>query len=463
MKNLLIIFLSIVLFSCDDFVDETPKGNLIPKTVDDFGQMLDDFDPYNGNMIAWGPGNTILMTDDSKLTDATSLVVRLPGVSSYKWDEYMYESTENDKDWNAFYHVIYLCNYILENIDTASEGASFDRDIVKGSALVNRAYAYFSLVNLYAKHYDTTTATTDLGVPMPLNSDINIKYGRSSVEDVYIQIQTDLETATPLLGVKIENNYSFRPTRQGAYAFLSRLYLYKGEYEKALKNADEVKAIRSDLFDYNELSQFVEGQPDFGFENWAEWEGWKISDVLLFRWENTFTDQYFVSDELFALYDQATDLRFKNFFTNFKYYSFSTDPNGYRFSDIGDVNRGFSLGEVYLIEAEAKVREGDVNGALTALNALRSKRYVAGSPEIVESDSENLLRIILEERRRETRFMGLRWFDLKRLNKDDRFKKTITHTLFGETYTLEPGDNRYVLAIPRNVIELNPLIEQNPR
>jgi len=166
---------------------------------------------------------------------------------------------------------------------------------------------------------------------------------------------------------------------------------------------------------------------------------------------------------LFALYDQATDLRFKNFFTNFKFYSFSIDPNGYRFAGNGDVNRGFSMGELYLIEAEAKVRDADVNGALTALNALRSKRYVAGTPDVAESDPDKLLRIILEERRRETRFMGLRWYDLKRLNKDSRFQKTISHTLFGETYTLEPGDNRYVLAIPRNVIELNPLIEQNPR
>ena len=80
-----------------------------------------------------------------------------------------------------------------------------------------------------------------------------------------------------------------------------------------------------------------------------------------------------------------------------------------------------------------------------------------------ERDPEKLLNLILDERRRECICEGTRWFDLKRLNKDPRFAKTITHTLYGETYTLEPDDNHYVLPIPLIVTNQNPLIEQNPR
>ena len=35
------------LTSCQDFLDETPKGTIIPKTVNDFGMMLDNYDYDN--------------------------------------------------------------------------------------------------------------------------------------------------------------------------------------------------------------------------------------------------------------------------------------------------------------------------------------------------------------------------------------------------------------------------------
>ena len=58
-------------------------------------------------------------------------------------------------------------------------------------------------------------------------------------------------------------------------------------------------------------------------------------------------------------------------------------------------------------------------------------------------------------------FKGMRWFDLKRLNKDPRFAKTVTHSYFEGTYTLEPNSPHYVLPFPLKVINANPLIEQN--
>ncbi|WP_461633377.1 hypothetical protein [Labilibaculum euxinus] len=41
--------------------------------------------------------------------------------------------------------------------------------------MLNRAHSFFILVNLYAEHYDENTASAALGVPMPLESDTNIK------------------------------------------------------------------------------------------------------------------------------------------------------------------------------------------------------------------------------------------------------------------------------------------------
>lgn len=462
MRNIYLVFISLLLFSCESFVEETPKGNLIPETVDDLGMILDAFDPYDDNAITYSHANSILMSDDSRLPDIVASGVSSAGQNAYVWADHLYEPTSDDRDWNGFYHVIYLCNYILENIDNAPEGDGvYGRNFVKGNALVNRANSYFVLVNLYGKHYDSNTSSTDLGVPMPLESDINLTYARSTVKEVYDQVRQDLEEAAELLSNTAD--YTFQGTKPAALGLLARLHLYQGNYKKAWEYAEQVRTLMPELMDYNTIGQETPGQPDFGITNWPPFSGWEKPDVIFFKWESDFSSQYYVSDELLALMDQTVDLRFINFFTDYKYNSFDQDPNGYRCSDIADFNRGISLGEVVLTEAEAKLRDNDVNGALLALNAVREKRYVAGTPELTETNPDALLQLILDERRRETLFKGLRWFDLKRLNKDPKTAKTITRTLFGESYTLEPGSKRYVLPIPRKVIELNSLIEQNPR
>jgi starch-binding outer membrane protein, SusD/RagB family len=70
--------------------------------------------------------------------------------------------------------------------------------------------------------------------------------------------------------------------------------------------------------------------------------------------------------------------------------------------------------------------------------------------------------VILQERRKELPFTAdVRWEDLRRLNKDPNFQKTIVRVLNGTTYTLPPNDPKYVLPIPENEVQLSGL-QQNP-
>jgi hypothetical protein len=53
---------------------------------------------------------------------------------------------------------------------------------------------------------------------------------------------------------------------------------------------------------------------------------------------------------------------------------------------------------------------------------------IAGNQPLVAATKDDALRMALEERRRETAYQGsTRLIDLKRLNKDPRFAKTVTH------------------------------------
>ncbi|MGN0019982.1 MAG: RagB/SusD family nutrient uptake outer membrane protein, partial [Sphingobacterium hotanense] len=119
--------------------------------------------------------------------------------------------------------------------------------------------------------------------------------------------------------------------------------------------------------------------------------------------------------------------------------------------------------ELLLIRAECFARLGKISQALQNLNALLAKRWKSGSfVPFSEKTPEDALKIILDERRKELVFRGLRWSDLKRLNKEPRFAVTLKKTIADKEYVLPPNDNRYVFPIPSAVIKMSG-IEQNPR
>lgn len=463
------IYLLIVLWtavSCSNFLDETPKGTLIPQTVNDFGLMLDDYDIYGGgqNKIVMGPTVIAMMDDDVWVSDSEEKLARYQqaGLRAYRWENTIFTMSEDDFNYNDFYHCIYICNYILNNLDGAEEGGAFTKDYVRGAASFHRAYAYFCLVNMYAKHWDAETAETDLGVPLYLGSNINDQVGRATVAEVYDQIFKDLEVAESTLNET--ESLTTRPTLAAVYGLYARIYLYQGKFEECWQEARKSREITGEPEDYSSFYVYTPGLPDWGIGGMSYMD-WEWPDVVIYKGGSAklSAGDYNLSTELIGLFNKETDLRWQLFVTDYDYYVMTPGSDYYRIAAMYHPNNpGINVGEMWITEAEALCREGDIDGALFALNTLRKKRYVAASyTDITERDPETLLNLILEERRRELMFKGMRWFDLKRLNKEPRFAKTVTHELLGETYTLEPNSPHYVLPFPSKVIAANPLIKQN--
>ncbi|HEY0177744.1 MAG TPA: RagB/SusD family nutrient uptake outer membrane protein, partial [Pedobacter sp.] len=71
------------------------------------------------------------------------------------------------------------------------------------------------------------------------------------------------------------------------------------------------------------------------------------------------------------------------------------------------------------------------------------------------------LRIVLQERRKELIMRGIRWMDIKRLNKEGA-NITLTRKLNGNVYTLPANDLRFALPIPDDVIAFSGM-KQNLR
>jgi hypothetical protein len=97
------------------------------------------------------------------------------------------------------------------------------------------------------------------------------------------------------------------------------------------------------------------------------------------------------------------------------------------------------------------------------LNTLLSNRWNSSFVPRTAANAAEALAIILTERRKELPFRGTRWTDLRRLNKDSRFAKTLIRPMNTISYTpLAPGDVRYTLLIPQAAIDLGG-ITQNVR
>ena len=61
---------------------------------------------------------------------------------------------------------------------------------------------------------------------------------------------------------------------------------------------------------------------------------------------------------------------------------------------------------------------------------------------------------MLTERRKELLFRGVRWVDVKRLNKEG-YGISLQRTIDGQTYRLGPNSLRFALPIPEDVIAMS--------
>ncbi len=340
------------------------------------------------------------------------------------------------------------------------EDATFDQKrSLRAEALLGRAFEYLTLVNAYGNHYDVNTAETDPGVPLMLNKDINqSNLTRATVQQVYDQISQDLDTAALYLPDKQKTAY--RASKPVGLGMLARMYLYMGNYNEALKYAKLSLTENSSLLD---LRNYSVVQPDWSIGRIDVPYGADNPENIYIRlapWTFGFSGTSFGSDELVALFDHDNDMRFKLFFSN---YAWGVNYDNYLWLPYIYANMAMSVPEIILIAAECEARVGSKDQAMLYLDQLLECRIVGYQPQTVATNQEALDKV-LTERRKEMCMLGCtRVIDLKRLNRESRYAKTITHVANGQTYTLEPNSPRYIFPIPPKVLSFNPNMQPNER
>ena len=136
--------------------------------------------------------------------------------------------------WNQIYGVIANANFILEyEGKIASQQDAEEIAELFAHAYAIRAYCYSVLMQYFAPNFGD--ANQNLGVPYPTTFDINAKLPRSTVNEVYNGILSDL-TAAKTNMLTNNGNKKFNP--ETIDLLTARVYLYMKNYPKAIEFAD---------------------------------------------------------------------------------------------------------------------------------------------------------------------------------------------------------------------------------
>lgn len=453
MKRICVTLLVLTMgtMSCRKFVEvEQPNLRQFKYTAD-FQLLLN-----NVSLFEISASLPMLSGDDINLETNTSLQNQLTNElqNVYTWAADYYTSDNSDAGWDQLFNQVYVCNQITTNVMGSINGTEAQKRSIYAEAQAQRAAAYLTLINLYARVYTTTGAATDPGLPLLLSPDLFVPLNRASIQKVYDQIILDLTAALPLLPDNVSNN--LHPGKAAGYALLARTYLSMQRYGEAADYAAKSLSIQHTLLD---LKDYVNGAKPFPrrMDNPEVIMGKKVSkpgniDLPL-------------STELLNKFTPE-DLRYQLFTRSGSTFQPSfTGRGSYRdklfFGD--NVSAGVSVPEMMLIQAEGLARAGKKDEAMALVNQLRQKRFLpAQYTALTAATSDEALRVVIDERRRELFGTGLRWLDQRRLSKEPALAETETRVFKGVTYTLVPGD-RYVYPIPPKNIELNPEIIQNQR
>jgi hypothetical protein len=341
--------------------------------------------------------------------------------------------------WVVCYRGIANANTAIKYVQKSSVSDAVKNKAI-GEAKFLRGLFYFYLVQLYG------------GVPLPTEADnpeadARGGYPRSSVDDVYALIISDLQFAVNNLDAKTGGNVG-KANKEAAMGLLGKVYLTRKDYSNAKATLQPLLSSTTVGLMTNYADLFVEANENnkeslfevqFSNENdntsnLAQNLGcWQINDTKLPGSGGHViipTDYYFNS---FEAGDKRKDASFRWIFydkdgnpVDYSWWSDVGKPHMKKFDITKDVSVSSSyssrnlyylrLADVILMYAEAQNELGETGGAMQQLNMIRNRAGLENYETVHSSvpTQDQLRKELMLERMRELGFEGWRWFDLKR-------------------------------------------------
>lgn len=240
MKNLLYITLGILVFiapGCSDFLDEVPQGRY---TSNEFWKTeahaeLALVGVYQAATFT-ASTNALWVFGDVASDDAIAGGGNPADWADVKFiDQFTYLNSNPylDVHWGYYYDGVARANNLLYYVPNIDMDEEYKAEILAEARFL-RAYFYFNLVNVYGE------------IPLRLNPLLDqddIYISKTSVANVYAQIEADLIAAKSGLPKRRLDREIGHVARGAAWGLLSKTYLYQQKWALALEAADSVIAL----------------------------------------------------------------------------------------------------------------------------------------------------------------------------------------------------------------------------
>ncbi|MCR9011813.1 RagB/SusD family nutrient uptake outer membrane protein [Gabonibacter chumensis] len=478
MKSMLriIAVLSVFAFtSCEKWFEVTPAGEVAEddlfRNAEGFRNSLNGIyqgmsrASLYGQELSWGFIDVLAQYYDVRNCDDIGYRVVIDA------DDYNYSHAtvrpRLDTLWINAFHLIANCNTLLKRVERADSSlfrdgrGELERRLIEGEALAIRAFLHFDILRLFAPA--PLVHSGEKRVPY-CDQAPSVNFPRLTTEEVLEKVIRDLKKAKRLtapfdtlyqtqimlvdcrLGdsklAGVSDFLSFRGYRLNYYAIcglLARVYLYRGDKESAMREAEKI--IYSSLFYFTEPSEAKKGNLKlyddviFGLYNnklvdiygALNAEGRTSYSYLFLKDREELRDK----DPNDVRVDESLVVKRKDRDVCGKY--FYVAPPAYRLNN--KLIPVLRLSELYHIYIECVY---DLVGEERAKAVFAYLRFCRGSRrELSLGSKERLYRELLRDARKEYTAEGQLFYMYKRLNRNI--------TVDGETYGMSKN---FVFPLP---------------
>ncbi|MCG6190681.1 RagB/SusD family nutrient uptake outer membrane protein [Maribellus maritimus] len=501
MKNYIVLFISILLlFSCEDFLDEKPTGTMTidsELTSDESAQALANSAYVNSTVFytsagSWGGNTTLLLeymtgkvtseNSQSNFNEFQNLIVSDRTLYLQEW-------------WENCYSGISKCNLAIQKLSEFEDINEETINNYQAEVRFMRALYYFYLVRIFGDVPNIQSVQYELG---------ELQVERKPVKEIYDEIIIpDLLFAEKSELPFVDN--SGRTSIAAIKALLADVYLtYAGypiqggnEYysESAKRSLEIIESGNFSLFnDYEALRNPANNnQGEFIFQVQFSLDKRHNDGVLLYLPSRSgisaFNLEYgsLIPSEKFVNSFEPNDKRAEEkqfFFSTYKGHpsKFSPGAPELDFMDLGahyvykffdknaiDVTAKsylnwtiYRYADILLMYAEAQVlSDGQPNQ--TAFNSLNLIRNRANLSDFTDSNSDNFKKAVWDQRYFELCFENKMWFDMlrNRMIRDDESGEYINFVGYTNNWGKTYSETQLLFPIPLSEMQANSNLIQN--
>lgn len=517
-RNISIAAVSVIAFtSCDSYLDTMPDNRATIDSETKISALLVSAYPTTNFAFI-----TEMYSDNVDLEAAPTYTTytKLEDEAA-NWQDITYKSTDSPYSlWNACYMAAASANHALEAIDELGNPESLNGQ--RAEALLCRAYAHWVLANVFCKAYSMKTSDEDLGITYMTHpeTELNPKYERGTLAETYRAIETDIQTALPLINDGHIKVLKYHFNRKAAYAFAARFYLQytqpdKSNYRKAVEyatiaiNGNAGAAIRDwqtlgarDINNSVRAMAYTDASDNANLLIISTSSLWPYicgpygmaykycHDNMIADNETCARNPWGAKSTLYFTIPQYSGMPKIIMAKTAMYFETTDAVNGIGYPHA--MFPIFTTDEAVINRAEAYVMLGEYDLAASDLNAWGTRFYENASNQtaeqiadfydklayyeptkptakkrlnpdytIEEGMQENMIHACLAARRILTLHDGLRWFDVKRLGIDIYRRSILSNKVEDIVGTLKKDDPRRAIQLPQSVITSG--MTPNPR